>query len=109
MKPFALFLITILVSHLISAQSSTKYSVFFNTAKSEITSVEKEKLVQFIKSIDSTKLFSISLNSYCDDRGSSEYNQKLSEQRTNSIKNFLLNAKLKSNSIVEEKSNGEIQ
>ncbi len=109
MRSAIVFLLISLTSHLIYAQPNSNHSVFFNTALSEISPDEKQKLRQFIKSIDRTNEISISINTYCDDRGSSEYNQKLSEKRSLSIKNFLLQNNFKSTCINDLKSNGEIQ
>jgi outer membrane protein OmpA-like peptidoglycan-associated protein len=99
----------LLLSNSIFSQNLANHSVFFNTAQSEISPDEKLKLQNFIQKTDSLNEFEITINSYCDDRGNNEYNQKLSENRANSIKDFLLQQKIKENSITSVKANGEIQ
>jgi len=96
------------MSNFLFAQNTVTYSVFFNTAKSEISQEEKEKLLQFIQKIDSVNEFEITINSFCDDRGNSDYNLQLSEQRAVSVKELILEQKIKSNSILTINPKGEI-
>ncbi len=108
-KRFSLFLGFILLSNSIFSQKIALHSVFFNTAKSEISSDETEQLKQFIQKIDTTFEIEISINSYCDDRGSFEYNLRLAEERAQSIKYFLLQHTIKEKAIATVKANGEVQ
>ncbi len=108
-KRSSLILGLLLLSDLIFSQNITLHSVFFNTAQSEISSDEKEQLKQFIQKTDTTIEIEITINSYCDDRGSFEYNLRLAEERAQSIKNFLLQQILKEKAIATVKANGEVQ
>lgn len=108
-KRFSLILGLVLLANSIFSQNIALHSVFFNTAQSEISSDEKEHLKQFIQKIDTTLEIEISINSYCDDRGSFQYNLRLAEERAQSIKNFLLQQSLKEKSVATVKSNGEVQ
>ena len=66
-------------------------NVYYETAKAELkpeskTSLDKE-LVQLLK--DNPQLI-IEIGSHTDDVGSNEYNQKLSQQRAESVVNYLV-------------------
>jgi len=98
----------LLFSRVTFAQNSFYHSVFFNTAESEIISSEKEKLVSFIHKIDTTTEFEIYINSYCDDRGSIDFNLKLSEQRATVVKDLLLQQKINSKFIIGINPKGEV-
>lgn len=108
-KRFRLILGFVLISNSIFSQNIALHSVFFNTAQSEISTDEKEQLKHFIQKIDTTIQIEITINSYCDDRGSFEYNLRLAEERAQSIKNFLLQQKMKESAVATVKANGEVQ
>lgn len=109
LKRFRLFFGFILLSNFIFSQNTSLHSVFFNTAQSKISSYENEQLKEFIQKIDTTLELEISINSYCDDRGSFEYNLELADQRAQAIKIFLIQQSIKEKSISSLKSNGEVQ
>ena len=66
----------------------------FETDKYEIQLLKKIKFINFGKS-RYIHLKSITVNAFCDDRGSVNYNEKLSIKRANNIENFLKEINIK--------------
>ena len=64
-------------------------NIFFETDKYEISVIEKNKIHKFLRELDTLDLKSVAINAFCDDRGSVNYNEKLSIKRANNIENFL--------------------
>lgn len=90
------------------SQEEVVHSVYFETAKFNITSEQGEEIVGFAKSSDSSRIESISIYGYCDDRGKDEYNFKLSSNRANTVKEQLLEAGIKSKIIVTIEGRGRV-
>ena len=63
--------------------------------KYEISIIEKNKIHKFLEKVDTLHLKSITVNAFCDDRGSVNYNEKLSIKRANNIENFLREINIK--------------
>ena len=80
-------------------ESELKYvdslNIFFETDKYEISIIEKNKIHKFLEKVDTLHLKSITVNAFCDDRGSLNYNEKLSIKRANNIENFLKEINIK--------------
>jgi outer membrane protein OmpA-like peptidoglycan-associated protein len=70
-------------------------NIFFETDKCEISIIEKNKIHNFLGKVDTLHLKSITVNAFCDDRGSVNYNEKLSIKRANYIENFLKEINIK--------------
>ena len=70
-------------------------NIFFETDKYEISIIEKNKIHKFLEKVDTLHLKSITVNAFCDDRGSVNYNEKLSIKRANNIENFLKEINIK--------------
>ena len=66
--------------------SLLSHEVFFNTDSHTITNEEFAKLLTFIKTIETVDIDRVSVHGFCDDRGSYNYNLKLSNKRANAIK-----------------------
>ena len=69
--------------------SVISHDVFFNTDKHSLTSEEFQKLLAFIKATETVEIERMSIYGFCDDRGSIDYNQKLSDKRANAIRNII--------------------
>lgn len=108
LKRFRLFFGFVLLSNFIFSQNTSLHSVFFNTAQSKISPYENEQLKEFIQKIDTTLEFEITINSFCDDRGSIDFNLKLSEQRATVVKDLLLQQKINSKYIIGITPKGEV-
>jgi len=74
-----------------NSSSVISHDVFFNTDKHTLTSEEFQKLLDFIKETESVAIERMSIVGFCDDRGSIDYNQKLSNKRANAIRDIIAN------------------
>lgn len=70
-------------------------NIFFETDKYEISIIEKNKIQKFLEKLDTLHLKSITINAFCDDRGSVNYNEELSIKRANNIEHFLREINIK--------------
>ncbi len=66
-----------------------KYIIYFNYDKSVIRASEKEIMNSVIKLLNENPELSIELLSYTDERGSNDYNQRLSERRAKSSLRYI--------------------
>lgn len=123
MKHFALLLISILSLNITLAASGIKkdklkekdnvtlsHEVYFNTDKYALTTKEFKKLLEFIKATETIDIERMSIIGFCDDRGSAEYNQQLSNKRANAIRNIIADYRnsYKKPEIVKTNGKGEI-
>ncbi len=76
----------------LSAQTSNQIrtEVYFATDKSELTNDSKNILNTFLTSLKQYPYYNIVIKGNTDSDGSNDYNQKLSEKRTASVKSYLL-------------------
>ncbi|MFV0565002.1 MAG: OmpA family protein [Flavobacteriaceae bacterium] len=70
------------------SQNTLVHDVYFETNKHQITETEEIRLLTFISNLSEMDIASISIYGFCDDRGASDYNLKLSKQRAQAIKTF---------------------
>ena len=105
MKPLTIFIC--LLVQIITAQNTT-HDVFFETDKYHISEAEKQKLIRFISTIDTSQITSISIFGYCDDRGSVHYNQILSEKRAYTIKTIFISNGFNNHQIKIASGKGEV-
>jgi outer membrane protein OmpA-like peptidoglycan-associated protein len=54
-----------------------------------------KKILDFMIRVDTSSIESIQIYGYCDDRGTADYNYKLSEQRVLTIQSLLTSIDLK--------------
>jgi outer membrane protein OmpA-like peptidoglycan-associated protein len=54
-----------------------------------------KKILDFMIRVDTSSIESIQIYGYCDDRGTADYNYKLSEQRVLTIQSLLTSMDLK--------------
>lgn len=71
--------------------SVISHDVFFNTDKHSLTSEEFQKLLNFIQATETIDIERMSIYGFCDDRGTIDYNQKLSDRRANAIRDIIAN------------------
>jgi len=93
----------------VAANKAMSHDVFFNTDKYTLTTEEFQKLLAFIKATETVDIERMSIYGYCDDRGSIDYNQKLSNKRANAIRDII--AKYRNTNQkprVISKGNGEV-
>jgi outer membrane protein OmpA-like peptidoglycan-associated protein len=101
----ALFLFII---YNLSAQQKPIETIYFEFDKYDLTPNQTEVVTNFLKSIDTTKVESIQIYGYCDDRGSDDYNFKLSNNRANTIQNLLVSAGFNQSKIVILEGKGRV-
>jgi len=88
-----------LVFGLLSAQENTTQSVYFDFDKFSLNKTQINTIISLINSPDFSQFEAIQLYGYCDDRGSEEYNHKLSEKRVATVQKILLSNGITQNKI----------
>lgn len=101
----ALFLFII---YNISAQQKSIETIYFEFDKFDLTPKQTEIVTHFIKCIDSSKVESVQIYGYCDDRGTDEYNFRLSNNRANTIQDLLVSAGFNQSKIVILEGKGRV-
>jgi len=90
------------------AQEEIVHSIYFDFDKYEVKQNQSVDLLNFIRSLDSTIIESISIYGYCDDLGKEEYNYILSTKRANAIRDKLIENGITNKIIVEIEGKGKI-
>ncbi|NNL16779.1 MAG: OmpA family protein [Flavobacteriaceae bacterium] len=103
-----LFFIVILFTQLVFTQNELKHEVYFDTDKYDVPETEKNRLLLFIQNLHDIDINKISIYGFCDDRGTSSYNQVLSQNRANSIKTVFSNNEIDQDLITNVDGKGEI-
>ncbi|OIV42414.1 OmpA family protein [Flavobacterium johnsoniae] len=92
----------------LSAQQKPIETVYFDFDKYDLTEPQVKVVNNFIKSIDTARVESIQIYGYCDDRGTDDYNFRLSHDRVNTIQNLLLSSGFKESKIVILEGKGRV-
>ena len=104
-----LFLLTFLsFSEATIAQEEIIHSVYFDFDKFKLDEKQATETVSFIKNIDSTRIESVQIFGYCDDRGKDSYNFKLSNNRASVIQKKLVASGIKNKIIVTIEGKGRV-
>ncbi|HJR99833.1 MAG TPA: OmpA family protein [Flavobacterium sp.] len=90
------------------AQEKKIGTVYFEFDKYDIDDIQRQLVVDFVRQIDITKVESIQIYGYCDDRGNNDYNLKLSENRVNTVKRILISNGFNKNKIVIIEGKGRV-
>lgn len=101
-------LLPLFIFGIANAQEEVVHSVYFDVNKYNLDDNRVENLVKFIKESDSSRVESISIFGYCDDRGKEEYNFKLSNNRANAIRDKLVEEGVKNKIIVTIEGRGRV-
>lgn len=101
-------LVFFLITQSVLAQKELIHEVYFDTGKSEVPETEHSRLLLFLSEIESLDIEKISIYGFCDDRGSDNYNMKLSQDRANSIKTIFSNNEFDESIITNVDGKGEI-
>lgn len=107
-KSILFFLLVSFIPNIIIAQKRDSLKLFFESNSDVISSIEHDKLEKFIENINPIFISEVSIVAYCDDKGSSKYNQILSDKRANSVKESILNLKIKNELITKFVGKGEL-
>lgn len=68
----------------------TAQKIFFVTGKADLKPESKTQLMQIVKIMNEDKAIQLAINGYTDNTGNADNNQKLSENRAATVKNFLV-------------------
>ena len=98
----------LIVSNVLVSQEQLKHVVYFETNKYEVLEIEQNRLLLFIKILDSVVITKISIYGFCDDIGGVNYNLKLSQQRADIIKELLFNQDIDKSIISNVNGKGKI-
>ena len=90
------------------SQKELNHVVYFETDKYEVPVTEENRLLLFISTLSDMDIESISIFGFCDDRGASDYNLKLSQQRANAIKAIFANNEISESLITNVDGKGEV-
>jgi len=93
---------------LLQAQEEVVHSVYFEFDRFDLKPEQLEGVVAFIRGTDSTRIETIEIFGYCDDRGKDEYNFKLSQNRANTIREEFVKNGIKNKVIVTIEGKGRI-
>lgn len=83
----------------LSAQEKGEQSVYFEFDKFDLKKNQINKITEILNSSNTSRFDAIQLFGYCDDRGSDDYNDKLSNKRVATVQKFLLDNGISQNKI----------
>jgi len=105
----SIYILFVIFSSFSFAQEDEEvHSIFFEFDKYNLKDEQADAVVAFIGKIDTSRIESIQIFGYCDDRGKDEYNYILSTNRANSVKNKLVERGIKSKIIITLEGKGRI-
>jgi outer membrane protein OmpA-like peptidoglycan-associated protein len=102
------FIISLFFLSCISAQDKKTETVYFNFDKYDLAVEQEQKIYGFVKKIDSSKVESVQIYGYCDDRGNYQYNYNLSNNRVQTVQNLLINYGFNKNKIIIVEGRGRV-
>lgn len=92
----------------LQAQEEVVQSVYFQFDKFNLDENQATAVLDYIRKTDSTRIESVQIYGYCDDRGKDAYNFNLSNKRANTIKEKLIENGIKNKIIVSIEGKGRI-
>lgn len=101
-------LIFLLFFSYLTAQFKTAKTVYFEFDKYNLYNDQIQTIVDFIKRVDTTKVESIQIYGYCDDRGDNDYNYKLSDNRVKTVQDILTSNGFNKNKIIIIEGKGRV-
>ena len=101
-----LFLLFSVVSF--AQEDEEVHSIFFEFNKYNLKEEQANAVVAFVSKIDTSRIESVQIFGYCDDRGKDAYNYTLSTNRANTVKNKLIERGIKSKIIITLEGKGRI-
>ncbi len=101
-----LFLLFSVVSF--AQEEEEVHSIFFEFDKYNLKEEQANAVVAFVSKIDTSRIESVQIFGYCDDRGKDQYNYTLSTNRANTVKNKLIERGIKSKIIITLEGKGRI-
>lgn len=92
----------------VSAQEKSVQTVYFDFDKYSLYDQQIKTIIDFTKKLDTTKIESIQIYGYCDDRGDNDYNYELSKNRVKTVQNILTSNGFNKNKIVLIEGKGRV-
>jgi outer membrane protein OmpA-like peptidoglycan-associated protein len=108
MKKHFKIIVFLLVFGFLNAQEKPIGTVYFEFDKFTLHEKDVQIIIDFIKKIDTTKIESIQIYGYCDDRGNNDYNYELSENRVKTVREILTSNGFNKNKIVIIEGKGRV-
>lgn len=99
---------TLLVFGILFSQEKKIETVYFNFDKYTLKNDQIQIVADFVKSIDTSKIESLQIYGYCDDRGKNEYNYRLSVNRVTTVSNLLTKNGFNKNKIIIIEGRGRV-
>lgn len=107
MKKFFQILFLLFCCYL-KAQEKPVETVYFEFDKYNLYEEQIKTIIDFAKKADTTKIESVQIYGYCDDRGDNDYNYKLSKSRVNTVQDILTSNGFNKNKIVIIEGKGRV-
>lgn len=101
-------IIALLSFSYLTAQAEKVETVYFDFDKYELNPQQEQTIIDFILKIDTSKIESVQIYGYCDDRGNDDYNYKLSEDRVTTVQKLLTEHGLNKNKIIIIEGKGRV-
>ena len=108
MNKLVVYILLIFHISLVFSQEKLIHDVYFETDKYDVAPTEESRLFEFISKLSKIDIDSISIYGFCDDRGATTYNMKLSKERANAIKAIFANQEVNENLISNVDGKGEV-
>ncbi|MBT8302949.1 MAG: OmpA family protein [Bacteroidia bacterium] len=98
----------LLSANMLFSQEEFKHVVYFDTDQYVVPSTEKNRILLFIQELSGVDIDKIEIFGFCDDRGTDNYNQILSQQRADAIKSIFTENSVDQSKITNVDGRGEI-
>jgi len=107
-KTYQLLFMLLFLGAISVAQEDLTHDVYFETDKYDVPNTEVNRLLLFISTLDDVKVTKISIYGFTDDRGTNTYNQVLSQNRADKIKELFSGYGIEDDLITNVNGKGEI-
>jgi outer membrane protein OmpA-like peptidoglycan-associated protein len=101
-------IIAFLIYGIFYTQEKKIETVFFDFDKYTLENDQVQTVLNFLKKNDTTRIESLQIYGYCDDRGKNDYNYQLSVDRVTTVKNLLTTNGFNKNKIVIIEGRGRV-
>lgn len=101
-------IVVLLYFGVLTAQNKKVKTVYFDFDKYILNNDKEQIILDFIHKADTATIESIQIYGYCDDRGTNDYNYKLSKNRANTVKKILISNGFNKNKVVIIEGKGRV-
>jgi outer membrane protein OmpA-like peptidoglycan-associated protein len=92
----------------LTAQGGKVETVYFDFDKYSLEAKQEQPILDFVIQTDTSQIKSVEIYGYCDDRGTDDYNYKLSENRAKAVLQILTSHGFNKNKIVIIEGRGRV-